>query len=59
LLIPALVILTLLVAARLVYPRPEDMETDTPNLDTGNLPQSSGFIWPGRRWSRRASPISR
>jgi hypothetical protein len=39
LLIPALITLTLLVTARLVYPRPEDMETDTPNLDTGNLPR--------------------
>jgi Major Facilitator Superfamily len=39
LLIPALITLTLLVAARLVYPRPEGMETDTPNLDTGNLPR--------------------
>jgi predicted MFS family arabinose efflux permease len=39
LLIPALITLILLVVARLVYPRPGDMETDTPNLDTGNLPR--------------------
>jgi MFS family permease len=38
LLIPALITLTLLAAARLIYPSPEDMETDTPNLDTGSLP---------------------
>src|SRR3984893_14233372 len=39
LLIPALITLTLLAAARLIYPCPEDMETDTPNLDTGSLPR--------------------
>ena len=39
LLIPALITLTLLAAARLIYPSPEDMETDTPNLDTGSLPR--------------------
>jgi MFS family permease len=39
LLIPALITLTLLVTARLAYPRPEDMETDMRNLDTGNLPR--------------------
>jgi hypothetical protein len=44
LLIPALITLTLLVAARLVYSRPEDMETDTLNLDTGNLHAGGG--WP-------------
>ena len=39
LLIPALITLTLLAAARLIYPSPEDMETDTPNLDIGSLPR--------------------
>jgi predicted MFS family arabinose efflux permease len=39
LLIPALITLTLLAAARLIYPSPEGMETDTPNLDTGSLPR--------------------
>jgi MFS family permease len=42
LLIPALITLTLLVAARLVYPRPEDIETESPNLDTGHLRRRCG-----------------
>jgi len=53
LLIPALITLTLLAAARLIYPSPEDMETDTPNLATGSLPRHfldlSGRGGAGRR----------
>src|SRR3984893_16918272 len=39
LLIPALITLTLLVAARLLYPRPEEMEAHTLDLHTANLPR--------------------
>ena len=39
LLIPALITLTLLVAARLLYPRPEEMEAHTLDLHTTNLPR--------------------
>jgi MFS family permease len=39
LLIPALVTLTMLVTARLSYPRPEDLEAHTPAVDTSGLPR--------------------
>ena len=36
---PALVVLCLLLGARLLYPRPEDLEPATPNLQTEGLPR--------------------
>jgi MFS family permease len=39
LLIPALVMLSLLVVARLTYPRPEEMETNPPNIQAKGLPR--------------------
>lgn len=39
LLIPALVMLSLLLVARLTYPRPEDLERNPPNLQTRGLPR--------------------
>lgn len=38
LLIPALIMLSLLLVARLTYPHPEDMESAPPNIDTKGLP---------------------
>lgn len=38
LLVPALMTFCLLVVARLLYPRPEEMETDSPNLKAKGLP---------------------
>jgi hypothetical protein len=40
LLIPALLALALLLAARLLYPRPPDFELSGPSLDRGGLPRS-------------------
>jgi len=40
LLVPALITLTLLVAARLLYPRPEEMESHTPDLHAQHLPRA-------------------
>jgi predicted MFS family arabinose efflux permease len=40
LLIPALLTLSLLVVARLLYPRPEEMEVNPPNLKTEGLPRA-------------------
>jgi MFS family permease len=39
LLVPALIMLSLLLAARLLYPHPEDMEANPPNLRTTGLPR--------------------
>jgi MFS family permease len=39
LLVPALIMLSILLAARLLYPRPEDMEANPPNLQTTGLPR--------------------
>ncbi len=39
LLIPALVTLTILLVARLTYPRPEEMETNPPDIRTEGLPR--------------------
>jgi len=39
LLIPAVVCLTLLLIARWLYPRPEEMETETPNIHGKGLPR--------------------
>ena len=39
LLVPALVTLSILLAARLSYPRPEEMETNPPNIRTEGLPR--------------------
>lgn len=39
LLIPALVMLSILLAARLSYPHPEEMETNPPNIQTSGLPR--------------------
>ncbi len=39
LLVPALLTLGLLIVARLLYPRPEDMEVTTPNVDSAGLPR--------------------
>lgn len=39
LLIPALFMLSLLLVARLTYPRPEDLERNPPNLETRGLPR--------------------
>ncbi len=38
LLIPASITLILIVAARLIYPRPEDLESHTPEIHTSGLP---------------------
>jgi predicted MFS family arabinose efflux permease len=38
--IPALLTLSLLVVARLLYPRPEEMEVSSPNLKTEGLPRA-------------------
>ncbi len=38
LLVPALITLSLMVVARLLYPRPQDMETNPPNVQTSGLP---------------------
>jgi MFS family permease len=38
LLVPALIMLSLLVVARLTYPHPEEMETHPPNINTKGLP---------------------
>lgn len=38
LLVPAVVTLSLIVIARLLYPRPEDMEVSVPNLEGAGLP---------------------
>jgi predicted MFS family arabinose efflux permease len=39
LLIPAVVMLSLLLVARLTYPRPEEMETNPPDIQTSGLPR--------------------
>jgi MFS family permease len=39
LLIPALVMLSLLLVARLTYPRPEEMEANPPNIQAKGLPR--------------------
>jgi len=39
LLIPALVTLTMLVIARFLYPRPEDLDVSVPNVHAGGLPR--------------------
>lgn len=39
LLIPALINLCLVGLARLLYPRPQDMESSSPSVDTANLPR--------------------
>ncbi|GAC1403629.1 MAG: MFS transporter [Ktedonobacteraceae bacterium] len=39
LLLPALVMLSILVIARLTYPRPEEMESNPPNIQTKGLPR--------------------
>jgi len=39
LLLPAVLCLALLLVARWLYPRPEDMEREAPNLKTGGLPR--------------------
>lgn len=39
LLIPALVMLSILLAARLTYPHPEEMEANPPNIQTSGLPR--------------------
>lgn len=39
LLLPALVMLSILVIARLTYPRPEEMESNPPNIQTQGLPR--------------------
>jgi len=39
LLIPAVVTLSLLVIARFLYPRPEDLEVSVPNVDAAGLPR--------------------
>jgi MFS family permease len=40
LLVPAIITITLLSVARLLYPRPEDLEAKTPNMQTAGLPRS-------------------
>jgi MFS family permease len=40
LLVPAIVTLTLLVIARSLYPRPEDMEVSVPNIEAAGLPRN-------------------
>lgn len=42
LLLPAVVCLSLLLVARWFYPRPEEMETEPPNIETKGLP---GVFW--------------
>jgi MFS family permease len=39
LIVPAIVTLTLLVVARFLYPRPEDMEVSVPNIEAAGLPR--------------------
>jgi MFS family permease len=43
LLVPAVLTLSLLIVARLLYPRPEDMETNPPDIHSAGLP--SVFWW--------------
>jgi len=40
LIVPAIVALTLLVTARFLYPRPEDMEVSVPNIEATGLPRN-------------------
>jgi predicted MFS family arabinose efflux permease len=37
--VPALIMLSLLLVARLRYPRPQDLETNPPNVNTSGLPR--------------------
>jgi Major Facilitator Superfamily len=56
LLIPALLALALLLAARLLYPRPRDFELSGPSLERGGLPRPLGLSrgrGPDRRRLRR------
>lgn len=47
LLVPGTVCLTVLLIARFVYPTPEDMEVEVPNVHTGGLPRQFWFYLAG------------
>jgi len=59
--IPAAITLALLVVARVLYPRPEDLEPshEAEPLEGKGLRAASGSISPARGSSRRASPTTR
>lgn len=52
LLIPALLTLALLVVARILYPRPEDLDAARPPIEARGLPRA---CWISRAWIRRIS----
>jgi len=59
LLIPALVTLSILIVARLTYPRPQEMDATPPDVKASGLPRVFECISWGRYWSRPGSPTSR
>jgi predicted MFS family arabinose efflux permease len=47
LLVPALACLSLLLVARLLYPKPRDMEADVPTVEAHGLPRAFWLYWAG------------
>jgi len=58
LLVPAMVTLTLLVIARLLYSRPEDLDVSVPNVKTEGLPRVFWIYLPEPLWWLLVLPIS-
>ena len=58
--VPAVIMLSLLAVARLLYPRPQDLASAPAQVShAGAAPGVLDLRWPGRRWPRPGSPTSR
>ena len=58
LLVPAIITIALLSLARFLYPRPEDLEANTQNMQSAGLPRSFWSISSPQAWRLRDLPTS-
>ena len=57
--VPGAITLTLVLVARVFYPRPHELSAGPAEVTTGGLPRVFWLYRPGPRWWRPGSPTSR